>query len=261
MLTLIDTHAHLDEERFVAVLPDVLEQAKQFGVARQICIATSLRSSQNCLRLAYGHPSIYASVGIHPNSAKKARVGEWEEIESMVYLKKVVAIGETGLDRHWDHTPFPQQQDFFARHMALSRLAKLPLVIHCREAEADMLPMLRDDYKRHGPLLGVIHSFSGNLAFAQACLDLGLYLSFAGMLTYKNADALRAVAATVPPDRIVVETDSPYLAPEPVRNKVKFNEPAYLVYTADCLAKVRGVTLEEMAEQTTENAKRLFRLL
>lgn len=256
----IDTHAHLDEELFVNDLPDMLDHAYEFGVVQQICVATSLRSSRNCTLLAFSHPSIFASVGIHPNKANRADASDWEEIITIASMDKVVALGETGLDRHYEYTAFEIQQDYFARHMLLSRETGLPLVIHCREAEADLLPMLVADFKKNGPLRGVMHSFSGDQAFAEACLKLGLHLSFAGMLTYKNAETLREVAATVPADRILVETDSPYLIPVPLRGKVKRNEPAYVLYTANTLAQVRGVPLEEIARQTTENARRLFKL-
>src|SRR6516225_1749056 len=129
----------------------------------------------------------------------------------------VVGIGETGLDRHWDDTPFPQQEEYFARHLALGRQTGKPIIIHCREAEADVVRMLRDDFDRHGPVRGVMHSFTGGAATASACLEMGLHISFAGMLTYKNADALRAVAAGIPAERLLVETDSPYLVPVPLR--------------------------------------------
>jgi TatD DNase family protein len=256
----IDTHAHLDDEQFVPDLPAVLDHAYQFGVVQQICIATSLRSSKNCIRLAANYPSVYASVGIHPNYAKKADPSDWEEIGLLASSNKVVALGETGLDRHWDYTPFPTQEAYFARHLKLSRETGLPLVIHCRKAETDLLPMLVSDYKKNGPVHGVMHSFSGDQAFAEACLKLGLYLSFAGMLTYRRAQVLQTVAVNIPADRILVETDAPYLTPDPCRETVKRNEPAYVLYTADALAQLRETTLEEISQQTTENARRLFRL-
>jgi TatD DNase family protein len=256
----IDTHAHLDEELFVPDLPAVLDHAYQFGVVQQICIATSLRSSKNCLRLAANYPSVYASVGIHPNYAKKAHITDWDEVVLLASTEKVVALGETGLDRHWDYTPFDMQQDYFARHLKLSRETGLPVVIHCRKAEMDLLAMLAPEYQKNGRLNGVMHSFSGDQALADACLRMGLYLSFAGMLTYKRAQMLQTVAAAVPADRILIETDSPYLTPEPCRETVKRNEPAYVLYTADALAQLRETTLDEISQQTTENARRLFRL-
>ena len=170
------------------------------------------------------------------------------------------ALGETGLDRHWDTTPFDMQQDYFARHLALSRQTGLPVVIHCREAEADMLPMLEAEFERHGPLCGVMHSFSGDAAFAKRCLRVGLYLSMAGGVTYKKVAGLKAVLDVIPDDRILVETDAPYLTPEPLRGKVKKNEPAYVVHTTEYVAKMRGLTLEQFAELTTANAIQLFRL-
>jgi TatD DNase family protein len=169
---------------------------------------------------------------------------------------RVVALGETGLDRHWDYTPFDAQEGNFARHLELSRHAGLPLIIHSRDCDDDMVRMLRDDFDRRGPLNGVMHSFSGGPAFATASLEMGRFVSFAGMLTYKNAADLRAVAAMIPADRLLVETDCPYLAPVPVRGQR--NEPAHVVHTARCLAEVRGVALEVIAEQTTANARRLF---
>jgi TatD DNase family protein len=259
-MQVIDTHAHLDEKHFVDNLPDVLDRAYEFGVVQQICIATSLRSSRNCTLLAFGHPSVYASVGIHPNKANRATPTDWAEVVTMASMDKVVALGETGLDRQYEFTPFEMQQDYFSRHIALSRKTELPLVIHCRGAETDLLPMLVADYKKHGPLRGVMHSFAGDQALAKACIDLGLYLSFAGMLTFKTGEDLREVAAQLPAERILVETDSPYLIPDPLRGQVKHNEPAYIMYTVHALAQARGVPMEEMARQTTENARRLFNL-
>lgn len=257
---LIDTHVHLDDDRLRGEVAAVVQRSLEAGVYRMICIATTLESARNGVAYAERFEPVYASVGIHPNSANEAQPGDWEAVVGMVKSLKVVALGETGLDRHWDFTPFAMQQDYFARHLALSRQTGLPVVIHCREAEADMLPMLEADFAQHGPIRGVMHSFSGDQAFAEHCLRLGLYLSFAGMVTYKNAATLRAVATTVPSDRLLVETDAPYLTPEPLRGKVKKNEPAHVVQTAMCLATARNVGLEEFARQSTENACRLFGL-
>jgi len=172
-----------------------------------------------------------------------------------------VALGETGLDRYWDYCPFEVQRDYFGRHLRLSHETGLPVVIHCRESEADLLPMLREAAER-GTLQGVIHALRGDAAMAEACLDLGLYISFAGMVTYTNKKfrPLKEVAATIPDDRILIETDSPYLVPHPLRGKQKRNEPARVVLTAASLAELRGVSVEQFAEQTTANARRLFGL-
>jgi TatD DNase family protein len=171
----------------------------------------------------------------------------------------VVGIGETGLDRYWERTPFAQQEDYFARHLELSRQHDKAVVIHCRKAEADVVRMLRADFGRHGPACGVMHSFTGDAATAAACLEMGLYISFAGMLTYKNAGDLRDVARTIPLERLLVETDSPYLAPVPVRGQR--NEPAYVAHTARCLAELFGIDMDAFGEATTRNAARLFKLV
>jgi TatD DNase family protein len=169
-----------------------------------------------------------------------------------------VAVGETGLDRHWDYTPFAQQEDYFARHLQLARRHDLAVIIHCREAEVDVVRMLREDFNRNGPVRGVMHSFTGDAATAEACVTMGLHISFAGMVTYKNAANLRAVAASIPADRLLVETDSPYLAPVPVRGRR--NEPAFIAHTTACLAVVRGADPDVLSSEMTENARRLFGL-
>jgi TatD DNase family protein len=254
---LIDTHAHLDDERFAADLPAVLERAVQAGVVRVIAVATTAASSRLCVALAERHPTqLRGSVGIQPNHVGETAPGDWDEVLALAQRPEVVALGETGLDRYWDRTPFPQQEDYFARHLELSRRTGRAVIIHCREAEADVVRMLRADFERHGPVRAVMHSFTGDLATARACLEMGLYLSFAGMLTYKNAQPLRDVATQVPAERLLVETDCPYLAPVPVRGKR--NEPAFVAHTAACLAGLVGLTPESLAVQTTRNARMLF---
>lgn len=253
---LIDTHAHLDDERFAADLDAVLERAAAAGVGHIVTIATTAPTSQTSIALARRHPALRATVGIQPNHVALAAADAWDEILRLADDSTVVAFGETGLDRHWDATPFAQQEDFFARHLELARRKNRAVVIHCRDAEADTVRMLRADYERHGPVRAVMHSFTGDLATAQACLEMGLHLSFAGMLTYKNAQSLRDVAAQAPLDRVLVETDSPYLAPVPVRGQR--NEPAHVVHTAACLANLLGVSPEALAQATTANARRLF---
>jgi TatD DNase family protein len=253
---LIDTHAHLDDERFAADRPAVLERAAAAGVTHVVVVATTAATSRVCVDLAVQYPPLFATVGIQPNHVAEVAATDWDEVVRLVGAAKVVALGETGLDRYWDHTPFPQQEDYFARHLELSRRHNLPVVIHCREAEADVVRMLRADFDRHGTVRGVMHSFTGDLQTARECLAMGLFISFAGMVTYKNAQPLREVAREVPPDRLLVETDSPYLAPVPVRGKR--NEPAFVAHTAALLAEVRVVAPEVIAERTTRNARALF---
>ncbi len=253
---LIDTHAHLDQEEFDADRVEVIVRALAAGVETIVAIGVTAESIAAAVRLAAEHPSIYAAVGIQPNYCAQAKPGDWEQIVALVSAPKVVAIGETGLDRHWDYTPFELQQDYFDRHLRLSQERNLPFVVHTRESDADVVAMLRDARQR-GPLIGVMHSFTGSAATAGKCRELGLYISFAGMVTFKKSVDLRAVAATVSDDRILIETDSPYLSPDPLRGKR--NEPANLVHTARRLAEVRGVAFEKLAEQTKTNARALFR--
>ncbi len=253
---LIDIHAHLDDEQFRSDLPAVLERAAAAGVCRVVAIATTAPSSAACVELAARYPALAGTVGIQPNHVAEAAPDAWDEVVRLASRDKVVAVGETGLDRHWNYTPLPQQEDYFARHLELARRLGVAVVIHCREAEADVVRMLRDDHDRHGPLKAVMHSFTGDLATAQACLALGAYISFAGMITYKSAQNLRDVATRVPLDRLLVETDSPYLSPVPLRGKR--NEPAHVVHTATCLATLFGVEPAVIAKHTTRNALALF---
>jgi TatD DNase family protein len=254
----IDTHAHLDDERFAGDLADVVARASAAGLERVVTIGTDAATSARNVNLCGEFPLLRAAVGIQPNHVAEAQAGDWDVIRELVRDPACVAVGETGLDRYWDRSPFPLQEDYFARHLALSRETSKPVVIHCREAEADVVRMLRAEFDARGPVAGVMHSFTGDAATAKACLDMGLHISFAGMVTYKNAENLRQVAATMPLDRLLVETDSPYLAPVPVRGQR--NEPAYVVHTADCLAKVLGMTREVIDQRTTRNAWTLFRV-
>jgi TatD DNase family protein len=255
----IDTHAHLDDQRFADDLPAVLDRAAAAGVGRVLTIGVDLATSRAAVRLAQTHPILSAVVGIQPNHAAEAQPGDWDEVVRLAETgPSVVAVGETGLDRHWDFCPFPLQQENFARHLALARRISTPVVIHCREAEADVVEMLKQDFETHGPVRGVMHSFSGDAATARACVAMGLHVSFAGMVTYKTGANLLAVAQEVPADRILVETDSPYLAPVPVRGKR--NEPAYVVHTATAIAAARGEPAGKFAKLTTANARKLFRL-
>jgi TatD DNase family protein len=253
---LIDTHAHLDDERFADDLPEVLSRAGAAGVSRVVVVATTATTSQICVDLAARHEPVFATVGIQPNHVAQAAAADWDGIVRLATAARVVALGETGLDRYWDYAPFSLQEDYFARHLELARQHGLPAVIHCRDAEADVVRMLKVDYEKHGPVRGVMHSFTGDLDTARACLAMGLYISFAGMVTYKNAQGLREVARQVPADRLLIETDSPYLAPVPERGKR--NEPAFVAHTAALLARERGVELEVLAQETTRNARSLL---
>lgn len=256
-MQVIDTHAHLDEDAFSVDRDEVVARAVDAGLKAIITIGTTAASSRQAVELAAKYATVYAAVGIQPNYAAEAKPGDWEIIEELARESKVVAIGETGLDRYWDYAPFDLQQDYFARHIELARSRDLPFVVHCRESEDDVVAQLRSA-SQAGPLRGVMHSFCGSFEVAQACLELGLYISFAGMLTFKKNIPLRETAARIPHDRLLVETDSPYLAPGPHRGKR--NEPSYVLHTIDCLAQARGATRDEVAAQTTLNAETLFRI-
>lgn len=253
----IDTHAHLQDQAIAGELPGILRRSAEAGVAQVIVIGTTAADSAEVLATVARHPGLFGTVGVHPNHAAEAAPGDWERVVAMAGRPGVVGLGETGLDRHWDFTPFSVQREWFDRHLGLAEEVGLPLVIHCRECEADVIEALRT---RGRPTRGVLHSFSGDWEQARAFLELGLHLSFAGMLTYTNKklDTLRDAAARAPADRIMVETDSPYLSPHPFRGKP--NEPARVVLTAAKLAEVRGMSVEEIASVTTGNARRLFGL-
>jgi TatD DNase family protein len=255
---LIDTHSHLFDDRFRKDLPQVLERAASV-VERVVCLGIDRESSIESVAIANRFPIVVAAVGIQPNSAAEAKPGDWDEVVRLAETEpRVHAIGETGLDRYWDRAPFPLQEEYFARHIELARRLNKPFAIHCREAETDVVRMLRAEFDRHGLIRAVMHSFTGDLATARACLEMGLFISFAGMLTYPNAQNLRDVVKEIPLERLLVETDCPYLAPQPVRGKR--NEPAYVFHTATVLAEVKGVSLDEIATQTTRNARKLFGL-
>lgn len=255
-MTLFDTHAHLDDEQFDADRDAVVARAHAAGVSTIVAVGTTADSSQKCIDIAARYAGVYAAVGIQPNHCAEAQPGDWNRIVELAKQPRVVALGETGLDRYWDYTPFDIQQDYFDRHLRLSQQLDLPFIVHMRDCGVDIVEMLRVARQR-GPLRGVMHSFTGDAALAAEYLDLGLYISFAGMVTYKKSDDLRAVAATIPSDRILIETDAPYLSPHPKRGQ-RPNEPALLVHTAACLAKARGASADEFALQTSANAQRLF---
>lgn len=257
-MELFDTHAHLFDEQLAADPAGVIERARRAGVQQILAVGTTADSSEQCLQLARQFPtSVLGSAGIHPNHAGEALAGDWARIEQLAADPRVVALGETGLDLYWKDCPLPLQQDYFDRHIQLSQRLRLPLVIHLRETCAEILAMLTEARKR-GVLRGVMHSFTGTSEQAAEFLGIGLHISFAGMLTFKKSDDLRTVAAAIPADRLLVETDSPYLTPHPFRGQ-RPNEPRLVVHTAECLAEARNISLPELAALTTANARALFR--
>jgi TatD DNase family protein len=254
---LIDTHAHLEDDKFDSDRDEVVARAKAAGVTTIVAIGTTAENSARVLDLARRYDGIFASVGIHPNNAAQAQPVDWGRVVELAQNDRAVALGETGLDRYWDDTPFELQQDYFDRHLRLMQATGLPVVIHMRDCQADVLAMLREARVRDR-ITGVMHSYTGDAVGAAECCELGLYVSFAGMVTYKKSQDLRDVAARVPADRILVETDSPYLSPEPLRGKR--NEPANVVHTARVVAAAHSMSFEDFAILTTANARRLFNL-
>jgi TatD DNase family protein len=253
---LVDSHCHLDmlaEDR-----ERILERAAAAGVAAMVTIGAGgpMQCNHDAVSLAERHDNIYATVGTHPHNASEVDDSRIAEIRDLARRPQVVAIGETGLDYHYDNSPRPQQQDALRRFIALARELRLPIVVHLREADDDAARILREE--RAGELGGVIHCFSGDAASARTFLDLGFHLSFSGVLTFPTAGPLRDAARIVPADRMMIETDAPFLAPIPYRGKR--NEPALVAQTAAILAEVRGESLEKVAEQTRANTARLFRL-
>jgi TatD DNase family protein len=218
--------------------------------------AGEFSSNEAAAALAESHPALYATVGMHPHDAKDVGEDEIEKLKKLATRPKVIAVGETGLDFYYNHSPHDVQRKVFARFVQFARETKLPLVVHERDAFPDALELLRQEGGSEVP--GVIHCFTGDLAAAQAYLDLGFYLSFTGIVTFKNAEPLRDVVRQVPLERIFVETDSPYLTPVPHRGKR--NEPAYVRLVAETIAKVKGLALEEVARVTTNNVRALFRI-
>jgi len=254
---LVDTHAHLSDHRLQDDLDGVLGRARGAGLVQVIAVGTTAEDSARVIEIAASHPGVFAAVGVQPNHVAEAQAGDWSRIVELAAHSRVAAIGETGLDRHWDHTPFAQQQEWFDLHLRLASELDLPVIIHCRDCEADLIEQLKRWKK---PVRGVLHSFTGTMDDAQQFLELGLYISFAGMVTFSNKglDSLRAVACRVPLDRLLIETDSPYLSPQPVRGRP--NQPSHLSWTAKILAEIIGLSPQEFCDQTTANARRLFAL-
>lgn len=256
-MQIIDTHCHLDEESLRGEVGVLLHSAASAGVCAVITIGTDAASSRRSLELAQAHPGVRAAVGIHPNYCSAAGPGDWESIEELAAHPLVAAIGETGLDRYWDHAPLELQREYFRRHLDLARRTGKPFIVHNREADAEVREILTAAAAGQS-LSGVMHSFCQSAESAAGYLRLGLSVSFTGMLTFGRNEELRATAAGLPADRVMVETDAPYLAPVPFRGKR--NEPAYVRHTLACLAAAQGRTVEEMAQLTTGNACRLFGL-
>jgi TatD DNase family protein len=252
---LIDSHCHLDMFE-AAERADLLARAADAGVREVVTIGTRMGQSQNVIKLAAENEQVWCTVGVHPNNAGDEPVPEAEAIAALASHRKVIGIGESGLDYFYKRSPRAQQQASFRQHIRAARLTGLPLVIHARAADEDIASILKDEWDNGGPFELLLHCFSSGRALAETALAMGGYISFSGILTFPKSEELRDIARDVPAERLLVETDAPYLAPVPHRGKR--NEPAYVADTARHLASVRGLAFEALADLTTANFRRLF---
>lgn len=257
-MELVDSHCHLDDRRFEDDRDAVIARAGEAGLKYMLSIGTGdgPPDLESAIRVAERHPSVYATVGVHPNDAPKVDGRTFENLAALMSHGRVVALGEIGLDYHWD-TSKEAQFPVFLRQLELAREARMPIVIHTRDAWRDTLDVLREHWAPAG-VDCVMHCFTGGVEQAQECLDLGFYLSFGGVTTYPKSKEVREAARVVPADRLLLETDCPYLAPVPHRGQR--NEPAFVVHSAAVIAEVRGVSLEQLAFDTTANFERVFRI-
>jgi TatD DNase family protein len=255
---LIDSHAHIQGKEYAGEAEAVISRAREAGVEKIIVVggAGDLSSNQAAVALADSYGNLYATVGMHPHDAKDVGQEELKELKALAARPKVIAVGETGLDFYYNHSPHNIQRDIFTRFIYMARETGLPLVVHERDAHKDVAELLRGEGQ--GKINGVIHCFTGDYEAARNYLDLGFYLSFTGIITFKNAQPLREVLRKVPLERMFVETDSPYLTPVPHRGKR--NEPAYVRFVAETVAQLKALTLQEVARVTTANVRALFHI-
>jgi len=248
---LVDSHCHLDyaapEER-----PEIIARARRAGVRTMLTIGTRLDQFEGVRAIAESDPDIWCSVGVHPHEAASEASADCAALVALAGDAKVVGIGETGLDFYYDHSPRPRQAELFRAHAAASRETGLPLIIHTRDADPETIQILREEM----PLAGVIHCFSTGRELSEAALEMGLYISLSGIVTFRNAKTLQEIARDLPLERLLIETDAPYLAPVPMRGRT--NEPAFIVHTAAFVASLKGVPVAELAQRTAENFFRLF---
>ncbi|MEX5216568.1 MAG: TatD family hydrolase [Nitrospira sp.] len=254
---LFDTHTHLDDTRYDGDRDLMIARAHEAGVDRMVTIGCDLATSQAAVALAGRYPSVYASVGVHPHEVKQIGDGWYDHLRRLAEHEKVVAYGEIGLDYHYNHSSPEDQRVRFREQVQLARELRLPIIIHTREAQQDTIRILQEE--RASDSGGVFHCFSGDAWLAKDALDLGFYVSFSGILTFQNAGMLRDIAKTIPVDRLLIETDCPYLTPVPHRGKR--NEPGYVRHVAQTLADLlNGMSLDAIAETTAANARRLFKI-
>lgn len=255
-LMLFDSHCHLNDDKLYPQASEIIRDAEDHGVMRMICIGYDPKANRRALEIASLHPSVYAAIGFHPEIAHEIQEDDWAELERNLAHPKVVAIGECGLDYYWDKTHKPEQLAVFQRQLELAARVNLPIVVHMREATEDTWEMLMN----HKPedLHGVMHCYSGSVESMRRFLDLGMNISLAGPVTFKNAKQPKEVSVEIPDARLMIETDSPYLSPMPFRGKD--NRPGYLPAIALQVASLRGISFEDLADLTSRNTAKLFRL-
>jgi TatD DNase family protein len=252
---LVDSHCHLDFPEFAPELDEVVARARRAGIGRMVTICTRLDQFDRVRAIAERFPEVYCSVGVHPHEAGADWGCDPATLIALARHEKVVGIGETGLDYYYEHSPREAQQRSFRAHIEAARATGLPLIVHTRDAETDTVEILREETAK-GPFPALIHCFTGSVELAEKMTDLGFYISLSGIVTFKKAEGVRGAAASVSPDRLLVETDAPYLAPVPHRGKR--NEPAFVVHTAAAAAALAGLSADALADQTTANFFRLF---
>ncbi len=251
----VDSHCHLDYDVFDTDRPDMMQRAKEAGIDYMVTIGTELHKMDNVLKVADSYPNVFATAGIHPHHALEAPTNTLEQLHNYAKNPKIIGFGETGLDYYYNKTGFDVQEKIFRQHIEVARIYGLPVIVHTRDAEDDTIRILSDE-KKHGDFKILIHCFSGTDTLAKACLDLGAYLSISGIITFKNSADLRDTVAKIPLDRILVETDSPYLAPIPYRGKR--NEPAYTQHTLETVAQLHNIDYATADKHTTDNFFKLF---
>ncbi|WP_223703294.1 TatD family hydrolase [Sutcliffiella deserti] len=251
---LFDTHVHLNADQYEDDLQEVIDRAQQEKVTNMVVVGFDRKTIKRAMELVEQYDFIYAAVGWHPVDAIDMKEEDLEWIEQLAQHDKVVAIGEMGLDYHWDKSPKEIQKEVFRKQIRLAKKVKLPIVIHNRDATADVVEILKEeDAKEVG---GIMHCYTGSIEVAQECMEMNFYLSFGGPVTFKNAKKPKEVVKEIPMDRLLIETDCPYLTPHPYRGKR--NEPSYVRFVAEQIAELREMSVEEVAEKTTANAKKLF---
>jgi len=252
---IIDSHCHLIHEKNTLSIDEIINNAKNNNVCKLLNISTKKDDFEQCIKLSETYEDVYTSIGIHPHASNEMNEYIYEKILELSSHNKVIGIGETGLDYFYDHSKRNIQKDSFLQHIKIAQLTKLPLIIHMRDAEEDMIEIIEREYKKT-PFSGVIHCFTGSLSFADKLIKIGFYFSISGIITFKKSNELRQTISNIPLDQIMIETDSPYLTPEPLRGKT--NEPAYIAHTLEFMARLFNLEKEDMEFKTSNNFFNLF---